>query len=99
MKVPFRVRRIYFDAIKSGSKTSELRGETPYWMNIARKVQLELNEGRQVEAVFVCGKDVLRKNIRCITYHKEAEEILCRPLSEQGLKDVGTGPVIAFHVI
>jgi len=99
MKVPFRVRREYYNAIAAGTKTSELRGDTPYWRNIARKVQLEFDASRKVEGVFVCGKDVLRKNITCVSYHKSAEVALGRPLSEQGMKDVGSGPVIAFHVI
>jgi len=97
MKVPFRVRRIYYDAIAAGTKTSELRGDKSYWSKIARHVQLELDAGNQVEGVFICGKDVQRKNITSVTYHKAAEEVLGRPLSEQGKKDVGQDAIWSFN--
>lgn len=44
-KVVFRIRRIYFDQIVAGTKTSEFRADKPYWRKVILRVMSDLSEG------------------------------------------------------
>jgi hypothetical protein len=90
MSAAFRIRRVYFDQIKAGTKTNEIRQDKPYWRKVAMRYPRI--------AVFVCGKDVHRREITSITVGAKAEEVLGRPLSAQGIKDIGTGSHIVFYL-
>jgi hypothetical protein len=80
--ISLRIRKIYFDQIVAGTKKVELRQHTEFW----RK---RLLEGPKPEiAVFICGDQIHRRWIRSIS-EGNPEEILGRPLSEQGKADVG----------
>ncbi len=94
--VSFRIRRTYFDQIVSGSKDMELRRFSRYWQKVFRRI-LDHNTEPWV-AVFVCGKDVHRREILKLTLYSKAEKALGRKLSTQGRKDVGRGFVLAFHL-
>ena len=87
----FRVRRPYFDEILSGSKVMELRRASPFW-------RVRLLERRPGIAVFYCGKRRYKCRITGFMEFATAEEALHRPLSEQGMMDVGDGPVIAVYL-
>ena len=90
-RISFRVRQQYYDAIVSGKKTVELRRDTPYW----RK---RLIEGRMPKiAVFVCGKQVHRRRIYCIT-EGTPEQVLGRKLTEQEKHDVPTELCIGIEL-
>jgi len=79
-KVLFTIRRQYFDAIISGEKTEELRADIPHWSWL-------LGPDPPQVAVFMCGHDIHRRYITDI-YRAPPEEILGRPVSEQGRKDL-----------
>lgn len=85
--ISFRIRRIYYDQIVEGTKTFELRPTSPYW---DKKFQ---NFGRDEfiggQAVFVCGKDVHRREITKIHCCYPSDR-LGRALSVQGQKDIPT---------
>jgi hypothetical protein len=90
----FTVRREYYDQIVAGTKTVEIRKATSHWVTLARH--------RPTRAVFLCGFG--RVHWRVVTGatvlagYGAAEQFLGRPLSEQGIKDVGHGPVVVFHL-
>lgn len=88
--VSFRIRRVWFDAIVAGTKTVEVRKHSDYWADVKAR-------GPSV-AVFVCGKDVHRRRITAITPYPTAAAALGRPPSAQGVKDIGTGAVLGFHL-
>lgn len=93
--VSFRVRRPYFNAIKGGTKTVEVRRHSPYWV-------AAMNRGPR-EAVFVCGKDVHRRGIRVILTAGSVQAPAvqaCLPADMRGKvsEEVGEGPVIAFYL-
>lgn len=88
-KVCFRIRHVYFVQIVSGSKNVELRADSEYW----RKTLLD-NPNPPKIAVFVCGKKAHRRMIEKIERGKP-KEILGRPLSCQGKKDIPTEFCIA----
>lgn len=94
LKVAFRIRRIYFDQIKAGTKKVEVRRASPYWMKAMMRGSGSVRE----VAVFVYGPDVHRREITAWSLHDNAEEVLGRELSAQGKKDVGRGKVIAVHL-
>lgn len=54
MKVVFRIKRQYFDAIIAGTKTVELRKFNYFWAKRLRYA---------TEAIFICGKDVHKRKI------------------------------------
>ena len=92
--VSFRVRRPYFNAIKGGTKTVEVRRHSPYWV-------AAMNRGPR-EAVFVCGKDVHRRGIRVILTAGSVQAPAvqaCLPADMRGKvsEEVGEGPVIAYR--
>ena len=91
-KVAFTVRKKYFELIVAGSKSNEIRRATPHWRKVAAR-QPNL-------AVFLCGrlKPHWREVLQVTVEEDEgaAERILGRPLSSQGLQDVGSGPVVVF---
>lgn len=85
--ISFRIRRIYYDQIVEGTKTEELRAMSEYWNKKFQGYNRKDFIGGQ--AVFVCGKDVHRREIlriHCVT----PDQVLGRPLSEQGKKDIPT---------
>lgn len=98
MKVPFRIRTIYFNRIVAGSKRSEIRKASIFWDRIVEPALLELAAGKQVEGVFVCGRRVHRRHITKIQWFKTPQEALGRQPSAQGLRDLGTGPVYKFSL-
>lgn len=96
--VVFRIRRVYYDQIVAGTKTVEVREHKPYWATIAVNALDHLSEGTEVVAVFLCGKDVHRRELVKVAWYRTPQEVLGRKLSEQAKRDVGTGRVIGFHV-
>jgi len=90
-KVSFRVRKTYFDKIVSGEKKEELRCDSEYW----RKTLFSRNPPNV--AVFVCGKRVHRRWIEGI-YRDRPENVLGRPLSEQGRRDIPTETCIVVRL-
>ena len=95
-KLSFRIRRVYFDAIKEGTKPNEIRRRCKFWDTRVEKATRLLIEGKKVTAVLVCGKDKFYKPVLRITNHKDAVEALGREPSEQGRLDLGEGEVWAF---
>jgi len=95
-QVMFRVRREYFDAIVSGEKKEELRRDSTKWTWL-------LGPNPPDVARFVCGQDTHLRQIVSIHWG-DAEEILGRPPSPQGRKDLGilpgerTGKVIVLRL-
>lgn len=66
-KLLLRVKRVYFDAIKSGQKKTEFRDCTEYWANRLIEDVQENEDGSETliynkfsEIIFTCGKDVHR---------------------------------------
>jgi hypothetical protein len=80
-QVMLRVRREYFDAIVSGEKKEELRRDSKKWAWLLRDDPPDV-------ARFVCGQDTHLRKIKSI-YRGDAEEVLGRPPSAQGRKDLG----------
>jgi len=83
-QVALRVRREYFDAIKSHEKNVEYRKFSPFWQQRLANATI---------AVFFCGKDVHRRRIIRV-------EHIPTPLnfSEQGRKDVPTASCFAIFL-
>jgi len=97
-KLSFRIRKIYFVQIVAGTKTIEVRAQKPFWiLRVGRAVQ-QLLWGNPVICTFVCGKEIHRRYLDRIEYYETAAGALGRPPSEQGLKDIGEGPVFGFHL-
>ena len=92
-KVSFRIRRVYFNQIVAGDKKEEIRSYTKFW---ADRLLTRFNDPKV--AVFVCGKDVHRRWIKRIYVAASAEEVLGRPLSPQGEKDIYTKEVIVIEL-
>lgn len=80
-QVLLRVRREYFDKIVSGEKTEELRVDSKRWAWL-------LGDNPPDVARFTCGLDTHLRKIEEI-YRGDAEDILGRPPSEQGKRDLG----------
>ena len=80
-QVMLRIRRVYFDKIVSGEKTAELRADSSRWAWL-------LGEDPPDVARFVCGRDTHLRKIEQI-FKGDAEDILGRPPSAQGKKDLG----------
>ncbi len=98
MKILFRVYRRYFDPIVSGEKRVELRPMSKYWIQRARAMGKTHDESWI--AVFVCGRDRHERRIIQIEENVRAIQVLGRPLSDQGVKDLG-GPdprVVCFRL-
>lgn len=106
MTLSFRIRKTYFGAIKNGQKTIEYRRDSEYWRrrieNLVFKDVLERVPNREawmpysdelLEAVFICGKDTVKKRIIYIERIKTPETF-----SEQGKLDVDTPTCLAFHL-
>lgn len=90
-KASFRIRKQYFDAIVKGEKKVELRNYSPFWIK-------RLLTGTPPKiAVFVCGKQVHRREITSIETGNP-KEILGRELSEQGKKDIPMEYCIAIYL-
>lgn len=92
-KVVFRIRKIYFDQIVNGTKTVEVRENKLFW----RKRLLNRPDPPSV-AAFICGKRKHSRHIASIKVYPSPHKILGRPPSAQGVKDIGTGPVIAIFL-
>jgi hypothetical protein len=90
----FRVRKIYFDALKACTKNEELRKDTPFW----RARLLKPTENRPNVAYFTCGNDELYRLISSIVPDVDPEVVLGRPLSGQGRKDIPTPTCIATYL-
>lgn len=97
-KVSFRIRRVYFDQIKAGTKTSEFRRLSPYWKGMVKRLDRASDGGRAIQAVFVSGRAVHRRSIIDWLEYPSARRALGRNPSAQGLKDLGSGRVIAFEL-
>lgn len=88
-KASFRIRRRYYDQIVSGEKREELRSNTAFW-------RCRLIQGDSPEvAVFLCGRDVHRRWITDV-YVGDPVEVLGRPLSDQGSRDIYTDSCIVI---
>ncbi len=97
-KVACRIRRVHFDAIVRGEKTVEVRRASEYWRKTAVRVVLDLGFNLKPVMVFVCGKDVHRREIVGLRLEESARDALGREPSAQGRQDIGEGPVIAFEL-
>jgi hypothetical protein len=90
----WRVRRIYFDALKACTKNEELRKDTPFW----RARLLKPAEDQPNVAYFTCGNDELYRLISSIVPDVDPEMVLGRSLSDQGSKDIPTPTCIATYL-
>lgn len=98
IRVAFTVRKPYFQEIAAGRKRVEIRRASPYWLRFHDKVEAAVARGERVEATFLCGPRWHRRVVVDVEKWVDAASGLGRPLSEQGRKDVGDGPVIAFRL-
>jgi hypothetical protein len=89
----WRVRKIYFDALKACTKNEELRADIPFW-----RTRLLRPPPSPTVAYFVCGNEELYRLIRYIEAGKDPEALLGRPLSEQGRKDIPTKTCIVTYL-
>jgi len=103
-KLSFRIRKQYFDAIVKGEKLIEYRRDIPFWHvrlanvfsqeAIQGNFQLDPNlSGVEMEAVFICGKRIHRREITGIERIKTPAWF-----SNQGKHDVDTETCLAFHL-
>ena len=101
MKILFRVHREYYGPIASGEKNVELRRISPHWLRVARRAGKALSAGEDVYGMFVCGKDQRLRRVARIAENVRAVEVLGRPLSPQGVKDLGGEDprVIAYYLV
>jgi len=82
-----RIRKPYFDAIVCGDKKEELKALSPYWIKRLLEPKIQPNVMK-----FICGKRVhSRKIIKkdkngLAIYVDKPENILGRPISEEGLR-------------
>lgn len=91
MKLVFRIRKCYFDAIVSGEKRTEFRPDSPFWQK--RIDGKGIDENEEWVAVFICGKRVHRRKITLIQRIETPNWF-----SEQGKKDVDTPTCYAIHL-
>src|SRR6266566_8559620 len=91
-RVSFRIRRVYFDAIRNGEKNVEVRRMSPYWTRAVGRLRDD-DMGRCGVAVFVCGHDVYECWIQGVQLYSSAAEALGREPSDQGRADLGDGYV------
>jgi hypothetical protein len=94
--IPLRIRKIYFDLIKAHEKKCEIRRCSPFWDKRMNKAKEHLLGGNTVIASLLCGHTTLRLEVEKITLHMTPYEVLNREPSQQGLIDIGTGPVWAI---
>lgn len=94
----FTVRRIYFDAIVEGTKTREVRALTDFWRTNTTRILESISRFGWAEGVFLCGRDVHRRQIVGVGWCDDATEALGREPSEQGRKDLGYGPVVHYEL-
>lgn len=94
----FTVRRPYFDAIVAGTKTREVRALTEFWKTNTARIIESIARFGWAEAVFLCGRDVHRRQIVGVGWCEDAKEALGREPSEQGRKDLGFGPVVYYDL-
>ena len=97
-KIVFRIRNGYFRQIVKGTKTFEIRQAKLFWSKRAARAVISWMEGRRVVGVFICGKYSHYRYITEIKIMGSAEQLLGRPLSNQGRLDVGDGPVYIFEL-
>jgi hypothetical protein len=90
LKVLFMVRLHYFVKVADGSKKFEARRATQRWRTIASR--------NPTEGVFLCGRRVHRRVITGSYVAESFESVAGRPPSEQGVKDIGLGPVVIFNL-
>lgn len=62
-----RIKKIYFDQIKSGEKTTEYRSDSDFY-----RVRL-MNENPPTEVVLCCGRSILRRKIKKIELIKKPQ--------------------------
>jgi len=96
----FRIRRRYYEDIVSGKKKVEYRRDSPFWESriVPGTVQsgkslIALPISQKFIAVFICGKQVHRREITLIERIETPEYF-----SDQGKKDVDTATCFAFHL-
>jgi hypothetical protein len=99
-RVPFTVRAGYFGQIEAGTKTREVRRATRRWRTVAAEVNRRASSGPADRAVatFLCGRRVHRRVLTHATLHETASAALGRDPSPDGQRDLGDGPVVAFHL-
>lgn len=90
----FRIRRIYFNQIKDLTKNIEFRSDSSFWNKRLFNPMPDI-------AVFVCGKDVLRRRIIKTEYSPRYEvvnhlgqEDIVKVITELNLDD----KVIGVHL-
>lgn len=106
IKLSFRIRKKYFDLIVAGKKAVELRRDIMFWRIRVNNILgnspglWEALDERSfipdvpVQAVFVCGKEIHRREIRMIARIKTPVHLF----SDQGKKDVNTEKCFAFFL-
>jgi len=94
----FRIRKIYFDQIVAGAKTTEFRKASPFWVHKVARTKEALEKGETVIGVFLCGKEVHRRAVIGTSMYENAQEALGRDPSFQGAIDLGPGYVFGFHL-
>ncbi len=68
-KIPFRIRKEFFERVLAGTKNYEVRNASEFWdvrMIAARK---HLEQGGTVKAVLTSGDRTLVKTVKAITFY------------------------------
>jgi hypothetical protein len=92
-QVLFTVRREYYDAIVSGEKTEEIRAQKKRWLWL-----LDPSRAPKV-AAFMCGRSPIHRRHITRIYLEEAETVLGRPVSSQGMVDLDLLPGVSQNSI
>lgn len=93
------VHREFYDQIAAGTKRFEMRTATPRWLTLARHVTEASSRGEEIVAVIMCGPLIHRRQLLLAEVVSDrASTFLGRPLSTQERNDVGSGPVVVFHL-
>ena len=98
-RILFMVRRPYYDAIVAGTKTFELRRNSPRWNSMGLKALKGLDDDSPVTAVFLCGRQrIHRRHIIGVEWIRNIADALGRPPTAEELALLGNGDVVCFEL-
>lgn len=99
-KMSFRVKWVFFDAIKRGTKTREIRRANPFWNKRCQRAQIQLREATNypvsvviaVIAVFTSGPHVHKRRVTDVHLTNSVIEALGHTPTDVEKACVGEGP-------
>ena len=98
-RILLMVKRRYFDAIVAGTKTFELRRNSPRWNSMAWKAMKGLDDDSPVTAVFTCGRQrIHRRHIIGVEWIRNIADALGRPPTTEERTFLGDGNVVRFEL-